>query len=88
MEKKLTGDNYPHTKMMTLKEWKEFVNNFNPTEPWHEFIGQNPTEIKEYLIKFNDLSFYLLIRDAFGWANSTQGFDYWYEISERTKPVS
>jgi hypothetical protein len=74
MKKKLTGDNYPHTNMMTLDEWYKFVRHFKVS--WG-----NRYEIKDYLIEEVDTPFKTFIYKAFICDNE------FYKIAERTKPV-
>ncbi len=76
----MKSNSYPHTHMMTLKEWKQFVRNcknFHPERP-----------MKDYLMECKD-DFFKLIYKAFDWHKTpdNQGIRYWYDISQRTKPV-
>ncbi len=71
---------YRHTHCMTLKEWKEFVDNFNKLRGNSSFYIFNiQYSIKEYLLKY-EYSFMDLMLDAFEWEKSPQGEDYWFDM--------
>jgi hypothetical protein len=70
---------------MTLKEWKQFVENYNKH---NEVIGSS-LSINDYLLYYETVSFYDFIEDAYTWADTPkkQGYKYWEKIANRTKPV-
>lgn len=74
---------YPHTNMMTLKEWKQFVKNYES----YNFMSYSKLPLKDYLLKHENLSFDFLIGNAFRWKVTPQKHKYWEKISLRTKPV-
>ncbi len=77
---------YPHTNMMTLKEWKKFVKNYdNPKCNW-SWLGK-PKPIKEVLEKYSR-DFRSLISLSLGWHSTPEGQPYWKEIAYRKHPVS
>ncbi len=77
---KATDFKYLH--YMTLKEWKQFVKNYDP-----EYFGTEGMDIKTYINSANNYSFMCFIMNAFQWNKSPQDWDYWDNISYRTKPV-
>lgn len=83
MPKKLTGENYPHTHFMTLEEWKKFVANYKSCE-WD--INKK-ISIKQFLLEYEHRSFMNMIINAFSWSRTSEGTDYWDNISDRTKPL-
>ena len=79
---KLNGDNYPHTNMMTLDEWKAFAANF-PSK----LACKNYLHIARHSC-FDGTFGSSLIGGAFRWNLTKEGYNYWRIIFERTRPVS
>ncbi len=75
----MKSNSYPHTHMMTLKEWKQFVRNVERLN--------NKLTVEIQLITGKEFTFNAFINTAFEWDKSKEGFDYWNKISQRTKPI-
>ncbi len=78
----MKSNSYPHTHMMTLKEWKRFVKNYAPIRN-----EDKKRSIGEYLLKYR-YDFDAFILYAFHWPSSPEGDRYWSKINDRTKPVN
>jgi methyl coenzyme M reductase beta subunit len=80
---------YKFTKMMTLKEWKQFAKNYDPTFSKTNLKDNSGISLKDYMLtelytnNFNNFICY-----AFEWGRTKEKFNYWLEISKRTKHVS
>ena len=74
---------YEYVHYMTLKEWKQWEENFR-----NDGINkQYDVSIKRFL-KEEFFEFYRFIAWSFVGQETPQGRDYWKIISERTKPLT
>ncbi len=73
----MTPKEFPYTDWMTLKEWKQFKQNYENEE--------GAINIKEFLLNIVSLNirFETMIAAAFTWGDTAQGGKYWYTISNR-----